>query len=96
MVGCQEWEGSRLGVIFSIASLPEISEFLVKLCDDDWLARGRDDHLHVSLALPHLPGSLLTGAGRLKYFNILRLQTGNKIRYLEFNIPLYSFLILRF
>ena len=61
--GCQEWEGSRPGV----ASLPEISEFLVELCDDDWLAGGGNDHLHVGLALPHLPRGLLAGAGRLKY-----------------------------
>ena len=57
---------------FSLA-LPEISELLVKLCDDDRLAGGGDDHLHVGLALPHLPGGLLAGAGRLKYFQILRL-----------------------
>ena len=53
--------------------MPEISEFLVELRDDDWLAGGRDDHLHVGLALPHLPRGLLAGAGRLKYFQILRL-----------------------
>ena len=47
--------------------LPEISEFLVKLCDDDWLAGGGDDHLHVGLALPHLPRGLLAGAGGLKH-----------------------------
>ena len=54
---------------------PEISEFLVELCDDDWLAGGGNDHLHVGLALPHLPGRLLTGAGGLKYFYSLRLLT---------------------
>ena len=38
--------------------MPEISEFLVKMGDDDGLTGGRDDDLHVGLAL-HLPLRLM-------------------------------------
>ena len=90
-----------IGTEISQTSLawPEISEFLVELCDDDRLAGGGDDHLHVGLALPHLPGSLLTGAGRLEYHNYYISSASRlKIKSDIWNLisPFMAFLFLDF
>ena len=47
--------------IVMLLQRPEIAELLVKVGDDDGLARGREDHLHVGLGL-HLSLSIVTCA----------------------------------
>ena len=53
---------ASLGVIMLLEG-PEVTKLLVKVCDDDGLARGGEDHLHVGLGL-HRPLHLhiITGA----------------------------------
>ena len=63
MIYCGRWIEVRAEM--SKLSSPEISEFLIELCDDDRLAGGRDDHLHVGLGL-HLPLRLMAAAGGLQ------------------------------
>ena len=49
--------------IVMLLQCPEISQLLVEVCDDDGLAAGGQDHLHVRLGL-HLSLCIVTSTGR--------------------------------
>ena len=54
---------------------PEVAQLLVEVCDDDGLARGGQDYLHVGLGL-HLSLGIVTSTVRglgLKMINIIFL-----------------------